>query len=304
MFDVQTNGKMFVPSLYDIALPPAYVAGARVHSNSWGCRGITSYTSKALDIDEFMFEHSDFLFVVAAGNDGALGMDSVGSPGVSKNALTVGASAEDHNDIVYFSGIGKAFDGIIKPDVIGPGTNLMSAGVGNAEDETCNVQLSSGTSMATPLISGVAVLVKQYFEQSDYWGKSCNAMYRSCPRKLKNAKGDRALKSSHSNTATVSSALVKAVIIHSAMDMKKILSLPNSVVPTANLTRPPDRFQGWGQVIMKNVLPLPGLYDFDLYYADYEVLVPMTRRQYTAVVKNKQRALVVTIAWNDPPNVV
>jgi hypothetical protein len=127
MFDVQARGKgMYVPSLYHVGFPPSYDAGARVHSNSWGCRGMTSYTSKALDIDEFMYEKDDFLVVVAAGNDGQLGMDSVGSPGVSKNALTIGASAEDHNNIVYFSGIGKAFNGLIKPDVIGPGTVTSS----------------------------------------------------------------------------------------------------------------------------------------------------------------------------------
>lgn len=122
MFDVQAREKaMYVPSLYSIAFPPAYNAGVRVHSNSWGCRGMTSYTTKALDVDEFMYEKDDFLVVMAAGNDGELGMDSVGSPGVSKSALTIGASAENHNEIVYFSGIGKAFNGLIKPDVIGPG---------------------------------------------------------------------------------------------------------------------------------------------------------------------------------------
>ena len=299
MFDTQTNGSMFVPSLYEIALPPAYSAGARVSSNSWGCRGITSYTSKALDADEYMYDHPDFLFVVAAGNDGALGMDSVGSPGVSKNALTIGASASNHDNIVDFSGIGKAFDGMIKPDVIGPGTDLMSAGVGFGDGkESCQIQLSSGTSMATPLIAATAVLVKQYFENKKFWWAFCNPAYRSCPRV---ADGDN---KDVSSMKQVSAALLKAVLVHSAHDMKQVLSGWGSAVPTTNLTRPPDRFQGWGHVMLKNALPLPNTYDFDLYVADYESIPSMSRKEYTAHVKGRKRNFVATIAWNDPPNVV
>ncbi|CAE7666512.1 tagD, partial [Symbiodinium microadriaticum] len=293
MFDVEINNKMFVPSLYHVALPPAYAAGARVHSNSWGCRGVTTYTSKALEVDEFMYDYPDFLFVVAAGNDGALGMDSVGSPGVSKNALTIGASASNHDNIVDFSGIGKAFHGMIKPDVIGPGTDLMSAGVGFGDGkESCQIQLSSGTSMATPLISATAILVKQYFESKRFWGTICNSHYRSCPSK------------DEGKSKEVSAALLKAVLVHSANDMKQVLSGWGSAVPKTNLTTPPDRFQGWGHVMLKNVLPLPGVYDFDLYVADYESLASMSRRQYFTNVKGSRRNLVVTIAWNDPPNVV
>jgi hypothetical protein len=55
---------------------------------------------------------------------------SVGSPGVSKNALTVGASSSpDHEVLVYFSSIGYNYDNhMIKPNVVTPGTKLMSAG--------------------------------------------------------------------------------------------------------------------------------------------------------------------------------
>jgi hypothetical protein len=313
MFDVQARGKgMYVPSLYHIAFPPAYNAGVRVHSNSWGCRGMTSYTSKALDVDEFMYEKDDFLVVMAAGNDGALGMDSVGSPGVSKSALTIGASAENHNDIIDFSGIGKAFNGLIKPDVIGPGTNLMSTGVSNDDHhESCNVQLSSGTSMATPMIASTTLIVKEYLENQNYWGSFCNSSYRSCPdiipspssshHKKKKSKADM-------DTAEVprhvSSSLLKAILVHSATDMKQVLGNLWTQIPTTNLTAPPDRFQGWGQVILQNVLPLPGLYNIDLYLAQHEELTSLTRRTYPAIVTHRESPLCVTIVWNDPPNVV
>ena len=66
VFDIDENDNFLnVPSLYDISLPPAYNAGARVHTNSWGTPGINTYTTKALDVDRFMYENSDFLFVVS-----------------------------------------------------------------------------------------------------------------------------------------------------------------------------------------------------------------------------------------------
>eukprot|EP00602_Paraphysomonas_sp_CaronLab_P003300 CAMPEP_0185020344 /NCGR_PEP_ID=MMETSP1103-20130426/2933_1 /TAXON_ID=36769 /ORGANISM="Paraphysomonas bandaiensis, Strain Caron Lab Isolate" /LENGTH=880 /DNA_ID=CAMNT_0027551175 /DNA_START=787 /DNA_END=3429 /DNA_ORIENTATION=+ len=295
MFDVQAKGHMYVPSLYSVGFPPAYAAGARVHSNSWGCRGIASYTSYALDIDEYMYEHPDFLVVVAAGNDGAAGMDSVMSPGVSKSALTIGASAENHNEIVSFSGIGQEFRGMIKPDVIGPGSNLMSAGVGTGEKESCNVQLSSGTSMATPIVAASAIIVKQYLEHTSYWGSLCNTTYRSCPHVASKGKDGK---------RHASGTLLKAILVHSATDMNKLLAEAGSTLPTTNLTEPPDRFQGWGQVMLKNALPLPGYFDYDLYIADYESLESLTRRTYKATVLHTSQALRVSVVWNDPPNVV
>jgi hypothetical protein len=60
MFDVERDNKMFVPSLYHSCLPPAYAAGVRVHSNSWGCRGITSYTSK---VDNIIMTNSNDMSV-------------------------------------------------------------------------------------------------------------------------------------------------------------------------------------------------------------------------------------------------
>lgn len=66
VFDIDENDNFLnVPSLYTISLPPAYNAGARVHTNSWGTPGINTYTTKALDVDQFMYENTDFLFVVS-----------------------------------------------------------------------------------------------------------------------------------------------------------------------------------------------------------------------------------------------
>jgi hypothetical protein len=86
--------------------------------------------------------------------------------------------------------------------------------------------------------------------------------------------------------------------------MKKVLGNLFTQIPTTNLTSPPDRFQGWGQVILQNVLPLPGLFDLDLYLAQHEVLSSLMRRTYPVIVTSHDAPLCVTIVWNDPPNVI
>lgn len=299
MFDIDiaaTDNFLNVPSLYDIALPPAYSAGARVHSDSWGTPGMNTYTSKSIDVDQFMFENPDFLFIVAAANDGDYGYHSVGSPGVSKSALTVGATSVDHDYLVYFSSIGENYDGAIKPNIVAPGRNLMSAGVHNGGanwSDSCNVQLSSGTSMATPITAGSALLARHYLESPDFWGSYCNSNYASCP--VINPKAD---------SNFISGALLKAVLIHGAKGLKGAESTPDSVVPAQNLTTPPDLWQGWGQVLLGNVLPIPGVYDFDLFLADYESISSLQQRTYVVDVTNVDYPLRATIVWTDEVNVV
>ena len=81
-------------------------------------------------------------------------------------------------------------------------------------------------------------------------------------------------------------------------------STPSSVVPAQNLTTPPDLWQGWGQVLLGNVLPIPGVYDFDLFVADYETLKSLQQRTYVVTVTSNAYPLRATIAWTDVVNVV
>lgn len=295
MFDVDNKGDFVdVPSLYHISLPPSYEAGARVHSDSWGTPGMNAYTSKSLDVDEFMYENSDFLFVVAAANDGDYGYHSVGSPGVSKNALTVGATAENHDELVYFSSIGSDYDGMIKPNIVAPGTKLYSAGVRTAsETDSCNVQISSGTSMATPMVAGTAVLVRHYMENASYWGANCNTDYPSCP-----------VVNPERESTFISGSLLKAILVNSAKGISATQTSSHSVLPAYNLTTPPDVFQGWGQVLLSNVLPIAGVYDFDLFVDDYVSINSLSRTTYFVDVFSTATPFRATICWTDPVNVV
>ncbi len=90
--------------------------------------------------------------VVAAGNSGP-GNSTINSPGCSKNSITVGA-VNDNDAIASFSSRGPTGDGRVKPDVVAPGVGIMSTYKGSFAS-------LSGTSMATPHVSGAAALIME-----------------------------------------------------------------------------------------------------------------------------------------------
>jgi subtilisin family serine protease len=117
--------------------------------------------------------------VIAAGNNGLFRQfNSIMSPGTSKSAITVGASYKkeeyyqftnygDVDDVVLFSSRGITTVGTIKPDLIAPGVNICSSRTWDqsySSSPTCetvdHVEIS-GTSMSTPIVSGVVALIKQ-----------------------------------------------------------------------------------------------------------------------------------------------
>ncbi len=104
--------------------------------------------------------------VVAAGNSGP-DEQTIGSPGTAKKAITVGAT-DKYDSIAYFSSRGPVVwenGSIIKPDIVAPGVDICSAQYDSVwNDLKCfddaHVAIS-GTSMATPHVSGVVALLKQ-----------------------------------------------------------------------------------------------------------------------------------------------
>ena len=131
------------------------------------------YDSNARDIDRIVYNAPYYLPIIAAGNDRQSGANSedggydyLTDKGVAKNNIVVAATFEvleyeDASDVFMssFSSWGPTDDGRIKPDISAKGVNMYSASGGSNASYT-NM---SGTSMATPNVSGSLLLLQQHY---------------------------------------------------------------------------------------------------------------------------------------------
>jgi len=209
-----------------------------------------------------MFDNPDSLVVFSAGNSGTGGVaNSVTSPSTAKNALTVGASFNDHSEwlaylyfkeivgvdddprddiktLAGFSSRGPTKDKRVKPDVVAPGCAVTSAqgfdyspSSSATADAHCDVQPLMGTSMACPLASALASKVRQYFRQGYYpQGKAVS-----------------------SDGFSPSGALIKAILVHSGQPLSYIRE-DISVSEYSTNIKYPDTNQGYGRIQLNAVL--------------------------------------------------
>lgn len=92
--------------------------------------------------------------VCAAGNNGPKA-GSVGAPGISRKVITVGAY-DNIQTYRNFSGRGPTASCIKKPDIVAPGSKIYSC---NNAGGRRKYTYKSGTSMATPVVSGAICLL-------------------------------------------------------------------------------------------------------------------------------------------------
>jgi len=93
---------------------PAFNAGARVHSNSWGGQARGGYNIQSKAVDAFTSSNPTFLILFAAGNQGAQAVTgTIVPPGTCKNCLTVGASQQ--SDALFRSMQPYVDDGLFCP---------------------------------------------------------------------------------------------------------------------------------------------------------------------------------------------
>lgn len=271
------------------------------------------YDNFAVQADTWLFNNLDFLAVFAAGNDGSdLSKDgvidegTVSTPGTSKNVLTVGASknylleggiqrklidlragkdkwgveplassmlSEDSRGMACFSSRGPTADGRIKPEIVAPGTNIVSARSKNpkAKPEESwgiyddNYLYMGGTSMATPLTSGAMGLIRQ------------NLLAR-----LK--------------VNSVSSALLKATVANTAEDLYPGQFGARST-GQEQPTRRPNNHEGWGRVNLETLFSDQGLAFFD----ERAGLATGQEKVMQLSVRDISRPIRITMAYTDAP---
>jgi len=134
--------------------------GAKIINMSFG-KGFSPY-KEAVDAAVQYAESKGVLLVHSAGNEGADKDTVIGYPnreylsgGIAQNWIEVGASSSDTGKSMAadFSNFGKK-----TVDVFAPGVDIYSTvPIGN------QYKLESGTSMAGPVVSGMAAVLKSYF---------------------------------------------------------------------------------------------------------------------------------------------
>ncbi|MBC7421264.1 MAG: S8 family serine peptidase [Bdellovibrio sp.] len=237
-----------------------------------GASNMGAYEKMAASVDQVMFEKQDMLILFAAGNsgvdhdkDGRIDAGSVGIPGTAKNALTVGASenlvsvggiqrpikdlrgavdswgaspifesmiSDNINGVSMFSSRGPTTDGRVKPEIVAPGTNILSVHSQQPGVEPLwglynnDYAWSGGTSMACPLAAGAAAVTRQFLIEK-------------------------------MNQPQPTSALLKAYLLHTAFDM-----YPGQYGEVGQakgqelLTTRPNSDEGYGRVDMAKVVTL------------------------------------------------
>lgn len=134
----------------------------RVVNMSVGAPNTTEDSRKLDDAIDEMY-YNGIVVVAAAGNNGPAN-GSVASPGNNRNALTVGAY-DDNREIKLsksrvlknYSGRGPTNECVVKPEILADGYHIVSV------SHKGGYVSASGTSMATPIVSGmISLLLSKY----------------------------------------------------------------------------------------------------------------------------------------------
>ncbi|MBT94125.1 MAG: hypothetical protein CMA60_04790, partial [Euryarchaeota archaeon] len=268
--------------------------GSRVHTNSWGSAENGAYNTYSMQADIAARDYQNMTILFSAGNNGVdangngeVDLDSLGAPASAKSVLTVGASennrptinsvwgttkysapissdrlADNISGLAAFSSRGPTDDNRLKPDIVAPGTFILSAltryntkSVGWMPYNASYVYMG-GTSMSTPLTAGATALLLEHLIDN---------MGHEDPN----------------------SSLVKAIFAASATDMVgQYSSASNGAGETA-----PNNHEGWGRVDMRSAL--------NTSWIDNESVTTGVNRGWSFNVPSNAPDLNVVVAWTD-----
>lgn len=161
----------------------------REYGKEYGIRiiniSVGSFSKKNMNEDSVLVKGVDaawdcgFVVVVAAGNNGP-GMHTITTPGISRKVITVGTS-DDHCEIevggvrmVDYSGRGPTINCICKPDIVAPGSRIISCA-----NKQGKYTYKSGTSMSTPMVSAAAALLLEKYPDMSNWEVKLRVLERA-----------------------------------------------------------------------------------------------------------------------------
>ena len=262
--------------------------GIQISNHSYGYTNKFDYDNTSKDIDGYC-DNWDMVVVFAAGNEGDRGSETISSSGApAKNTLTVGA-IEYCTDPVGFSIIGRraAYSGQgpsldrLKPDIVAPGG---MGGVYGVVSTTSDPWLWGKPAVATNWIDGIFDWPFVEWETDDHYIR-LNGTSMAAPHvagvcaQVKQA------------IPTANSELIKAIVVNSTIPLKD--NADDALGGYANTQL------GYGMVDAVAAAGSPPDRQRN-YYTDWLREDDATRYDdYTIVVPENAKKLVVTMAYND-----
>lgn len=307
----------------------------RAHNNSWSYGATEVYEDLPRAADKSTWSLRDLTVAAAAMNNGhpdpfgPCGQKNLADLAHFKNGIAVGATNEATNDwgegpgadVACYSSHGPGAGPRLKPDLVAPGGTpwddpngdytfpaLELTTPGRNATTLCATQTPGlGTSFATPAITGMSLLVREYFRRGYYPSGAESATDGFIP----------------------TNALVKAMLVNSTRNVKGWNTADEGPVKTPR----PTYGQGWGRPVLDDSLYFAGdptnapdersrlivlndvpngmteIYDMNDGGVRSRVLASFHPaiengevHRYTIDVPNPTEPLHITLNWSDPPS--